>query len=354
MHDDDGAGTRRRFLAGAAAGMTTLSIGMVPQTASATATASATSSPLRPARGYAPWQHGLVHFYDTAAADTGGAPVSVDVAGARAGAAAVAGAVSLPLLLLHQAPMSSRQFEAGYAPLARRGIRAIGIDTPGFGMSDPTPFVPKIADWVPAVVAVLDHLGLAQVDVLGHHTGALLANELALLAPTRVRAVILNGPFPINAEEREARLETLQKNEIDFEYRTDGSHLVESFMRRYTMYGAGADPKVTTRVVVEKFQGFAPFWYGHNAAYRYDQATQLTKLEHRTLLLTNTGDSIYELAQRARRIRPDFEYTELKGGGIDIVEQQPEVWADAVFAFLRASPGASTGAPTGAPTGARA
>ena len=35
-----------------------------------------------------------------------------------------------PLLLLHQSPSSSEMFEAAYQPLAERGIRAIGVDTP--------------------------------------------------------------------------------------------------------------------------------------------------------------------------------------------------------------------------------
>jgi pimeloyl-ACP methyl ester carboxylesterase len=200
-------------------------------------------------RGYADGPWGLVHYYDNAATP-------------RAG--------SLPLLLLHQAPTSARQFEAVYEPLGRRGIRAIGIDTPGFGMSDPTPFVPKVEDWTAAVVAALDHLRIAKADALGHHTGSLLATDLALRYPDRVRYRVVNGPF----------------------------------------------------------------WYGHNAACRYDHAAALQRLRHRTLVLTNTGDSIYELAQRARRIRPDFDYAELPGGGIDITEQRPEACSDRVAAFL--------------------
>lgn len=49
-----------------------------------------------------------------------------------------------PLVLLHQAPITSGQFDNVYAPLAIRGFRVIGIDMPGFGMSDPTPGVPTI------------------------------------------------------------------------------------------------------------------------------------------------------------------------------------------------------------------
>jgi pimeloyl-ACP methyl ester carboxylesterase len=260
-------------------------------------------------RGYAPWKHGLVHFYDTM---TDG----------------------LPLVLLHQAPMSARQFESVYLPLAQRGIRAIGIDTPGFGVSDVTPFVPTIADWVPAIVAVLDHLGVRKSAALGHHTGALLATELGLVEPTRIGCVIINGPSPINDEERKAGLARVDVRERQFEYKKDGSHLAQSFMGRFNTYGSDADPQLITRYIVEKFQGFGPFWYGHHAAYQYDHAAALKRLKLPTLLLTNTGDQLYEMALRARALRPDFDFFELQGGGVDVVDQQPAAWSDAVATFV--------------------
>jgi pimeloyl-ACP methyl ester carboxylesterase len=269
-------------------------------------------------RGYADGPYGLVHYQDTGPVRTPPGQKTL-----------------LPLVLMHQAPMTSRQFDSVYGLLAERGIRAIGVDTPGFGMSDPTPFVPKVDDWASSVIAVLDHLHIQKANALGHHTGALLATEVALQFPKRVNRLILNGPFPITEEERQQYLAGLQKSEVDFVYREDGEHLAASFMTRWKMYGAGADPKLTTRVMVEKFQGYGPFWYGHNAAYRYDHASKMKLIKQPTLILLNTGDQIYAKAQRARTIRPDFSYTELQGGGVDIVDQQPVAWADAVAAYLR-------------------
>jgi len=266
-----------------------------------------------PRRGYAQGPFGLVHFHDNAAR-------------------------GLPLLMFHQAPMSARQFDSVYAPLARRGIRAIGVDMPGFGMSDTTSFVPRVEDWAKVAPAVLDHLRIRQADVLGHHTGALTATEVALQFPGRVRRLIINGAFPMEAAERAQRLKGLQTSEIDFVYEQDGSHLTRAFMSRYRMYGPGVDPKLMTRYTVERFQGFGPFWYGHHAAFQYDHEPAMRRVTHPTLLLTNTGDQIYEHAQRSRQIRPDFEYAELPGGGVDIVDQQPEAWSDIVAKFLGASP----------------
>ena len=268
--------------------------------------------PYVPRRGYADGPFGQVHFRDT-------------------------GGDGRPLILCPQAPQTSRQFENVYEPLARRGIRAIGVDSPGFGESDPTPFVPTVSDWAEVVPAVLDKLGIDKADVLGHHTGGMVATEVAILFPERVNKLIINGPLPMGEEERSNFLKFVEEGEINFVHKADGSHMQDAFAGRYRMYmdgGATPDPKTITRYTVERFQGYAPFWTGHHAAFIYDHNAALMDLMVPTLILTNTGDQIYENARLAAEMRPDFDYVELQGGGIDIVDQMPEEWADAVVGFL--------------------
>jgi pimeloyl-ACP methyl ester carboxylesterase len=267
-------------------------------------------------RGYARGPCGLVHFHDSAG-----------LVQSRRG--------ELPLVLLHQSPASARQFEAAFKPLVARGIRFVAIDTPGFGFSDPTPTLPRLEDWASSIVAVLDHLGLPKVDLLGHHTGALLATEVALQAPARVRRLVLNGAFPVTEAERAEYLAGAERSHARGKPVIDGSHLLNSFQIRVKMYGPDPDPAIITRIVAEKYQGLGPYWWGHNAAYRYDHAASIQRLALRTMILTNTGDDIYDLSRRAAALRPDFDYRELPGGTHDIVDQQPEAWSDAVVEFLR-------------------
>ena len=281
-------------------------------------------------RGYARGPYGLVHFHDSAGL-------------------VKSPANSVPLLLLHQSPASARQFEAAFKPLAARSIRFIAIDTPGFGFSDPSPFVPRVEDWASSIVAVLDHFGVAQADVLGHHTGALIATEVALQFPARVRRLVLNGPFPITEAERREYIEASDRSHARGAPAIDGSHLLASFQTRVRMYGPDPDPAIITRIVAEKYQGLGPYTWGHHAAYRYDHAASLRRLTHRTMILTNTGDDIHELAKRAAAMRPDFEYREMQGGTHDIVDQQPEAWSDAVVEFIGQQDVAAgtSGKPTG-------
>ncbi len=267
-------------------------------------------TPYLPRRGYADGPFGQVHYRDTGSG--------------RA------------LVLIHQAPQSSKQFTNLYEPLHEQGIRAIGVDLPGFGESDPMTFVPTIEDWAAVVPAVLDHLGIVEADIAGHHTGAMVATEVALQFPDRVRRVVLNGPFPMDAERRRDLLDGMGRREVEFEYPADGSHLKDSYDIRFELYGDDADPRTITRYTIDKFAGYSPFWTGHHAAFIYDHGASIARLEHPTLILTNTGDQIYDEALMVREQRPDFAYVELDGGGIDVVDQLTTEWVSSVAEFLGA------------------
>jgi pimeloyl-ACP methyl ester carboxylesterase len=239
-----------------------------------------------------------------------------------------------PLILLHQAPMTSGQFDNVYEPLARRGFRAIGIDMPGFGMSDPTDFVPTVTDYAKVVPAVLDMLGIDTAFLLGHHTGALAATEAARHYPDRISALVINGPLLVDEAEWDGFVNGLHQWELGYGARPEAAHMAELFNIR-SRFAAGSVPDDRiSDYVVQALIGKGAFWYGHNAAYAYRQAEVLPEIKQPTLILSNTGDMIYPHAVRAHELRPDFAFVALEGGGVDIVDQQPEAWADAVANFL--------------------
>jgi pimeloyl-ACP methyl ester carboxylesterase len=69
------------------------------------------------------------------------------------------------------------------------GLRIIGIDRPGYGLSPPQPGR-TIAGWVPEALAVADHLGIGQFAAVGISTGGAYALALAAVAPERVLGVV--------------------------------------------------------------------------------------------------------------------------------------------------------------------
>lgn len=242
-----------------------------------------------------------------------------------------------PLLLLHQAPMTSGQFDNVYAPLAARGYRAIGIDMPGFGLSDPAPETPTVADYAQVIPAVLDTLGIERAALLGHHTGALAATEGALAFPKRIAALIINGPLLVGPEDRTNFLENLHVWERNYAAREHASHMVELFDIRNELARHSIPHERLSDYVVQALLGRGAFWHGHHAAFMYDQEERLALLQQPTLILSNTGDMIFEHARRAHALFPHFDFAALEGGGVDIVDQQPEAWADEVARFLRSA-----------------
>jgi pimeloyl-ACP methyl ester carboxylesterase len=243
-----------------------------------------------------------------------------------------------PLLLCHQSPSSLRQFDAAYARLAARGIMAIGLDTPGFGNSDAPPAPPTIEDYADCVVAVLDHLGIPQADILGQHTGSMTAMAATIRHPARFRRLVLNSPTPFAAEQRREWIDTLVARQRAWTIKPDGSHLQEMWERRVRVTPGWTHLAAVHRNVVDMLLAGDTLWYGHHASLVYDQLANLPRITHPTLVLNNTGDALYPLCRSAHTLRPDFSYAEIEGGTHDIVDEQPDAWVAAVADFLLRTP----------------
>ena len=107
----------------------------------------------------------------------------------------------IPLILCHQAPTCSVQFQEVLQPLADRGFRAVAIDNPGFGMSDGPSAPPSIEhDYLNATMAVMDALQIERAHIVGHHTGSMLAVEAA--SHTQQMTAVVIPPFLTEVKSR--------------------------------------------------------------------------------------------------------------------------------------------------------
>lgn len=102
------------------------------------------------------------------------------------------------VLLIHGFPELWFSWRHQMAALAARGFRALAPDLRGYGDSeapaDPASYT--IFHIVGDIAALLDHLRLPKVLVVGHDWGAQVAWHLCLFRPDRVRAVVTMGvPF---------------------------------------------------------------------------------------------------------------------------------------------------------------
>jgi pimeloyl-ACP methyl ester carboxylesterase len=115
--------------------------------------------------------------------------------GRRLGFAEVGDPAGAPLVYFHGNPGSRLDYaseELDEALLAA-GVRFIGTDRPGYGLSDPKPGRGH-ADWPADVSALADSLGLDRFAVLGYSRGGRYALACAALIPERLTAVgVLSG-----------------------------------------------------------------------------------------------------------------------------------------------------------------
>ncbi|WP_328993542.1 alpha/beta hydrolase [Kribbella sp. NBC_01245] len=98
-----------------------------------------------------------------------------------------------PLLLLAGQSNSHHWWDPVRDDFARRTIT---IDYRGSGASDKPDEPYSTPGFAADVVAVLDHLGLRQVDVYGTSMGGRVAQWVAVLYPDRVRALVLGCTSP--------------------------------------------------------------------------------------------------------------------------------------------------------------
>ncbi|WP_372728428.1 alpha/beta fold hydrolase [Nocardioides sp.] len=107
------------------------------------------------------------------------------------------------VVLLHGQLMPRRMHEPLARSLASQGLHVVTLDLLGHGRSDrpADPHAYSMTSWGEQVVALLDHLGVDQAVVGGTSLGANVSLEVAVLAPERVRGLIIEMPVLNNAVE---------------------------------------------------------------------------------------------------------------------------------------------------------
>ena len=91
------------------------------------------------------------------------------------------------LYCLHPAPYSGVAYQ-NLAPLLANGRRVIAPDYPGYGGSDALSGSASIEDYSASVMSLVDTFSADHsVDLVGFHTGCLVAAEMCRVHPSRIR-----------------------------------------------------------------------------------------------------------------------------------------------------------------------
>jgi pimeloyl-ACP methyl ester carboxylesterase len=247
-----------------------------------------------------------------------------------------------PLLLLHQTASCSGQFE-GMIPTLASSHRALALDTPGYGMSDPPPHQYTVAEYAGSIVAFLDVMGIDRANIFGHHTGAALACEVAAGYPDRVDKLVVYG-VPYWDEPSEM----LESRIRYFPLKDDGSHLMEMWDDITGRMREGLFPKpyseealeAIQREVVWKLMAGERRNEAYIAIYRHSNGIleRLPLIQAPTLVMSGDQDgqrpAMEPVAARIRRNRTRL----LKGGSYFTAYDDPEALSREILDFL-ANPG---------------
>jgi len=99
------------------------------------------------------------------------------------------------VVLVHGTGAWSESWRETIDALAGAGYRAVAVDLPPFGLSDrPSNENYSTTDQARRLAAALDTLGARDVVLVGHSFGARATVESVLIAPSRVRALVLVDP----------------------------------------------------------------------------------------------------------------------------------------------------------------
>lgn len=231
-------------------------------------------------RAYAPGRYGQIHY--RTAAPAGGADTP-------------------PLLCLHQTPSHSGDWLPILPDLGERRV-VIAADTPGYGMSDAPPAPLTIADYASVMAQLMTDLAARGVvpdgpfDVMGYHTGSLIATELARAFHGRVRRAVL---FGLAAYPADVRSEKLAKLGQTFPPADETLRHVESL---WAIVGKLSDPRVSyeqRHVSMAECLRLGPrMTWGYMSVYRYDFLEAMPQVTQ-PVLVFNAEDDLWDVTRTA-------------------------------------------------------
>jgi pimeloyl-ACP methyl ester carboxylesterase len=234
------------------------------------------------------------------------------------------------VLLLHQVPRSWDEFR-DVLPLLGGDFRVFAMDTIGFGDSSPAPWPPTIERWAETAVSLLDTLGLEQVSVVGHHTGAVIGMEMAASYPELVTRLVLSAPSFVD-EERRRNAE--HDPPVDcVERRLDGSHLGVLWSQRAPYYPESIE--LLERYIVDALKAGDLAAEGHRVVSRYDMPARLPLISAPTLVVAPTEDPFaYPAARKVAALIRGSSVIDLPGAMVPAPDQMPAEFARVIAAFL--------------------
>ena len=240
-----------------------------------------------------------------------------------------------PLVCLHPIPYSGLYFTT-IAPLLADRRAVIAPDYPGYGGSDAVTDRPSIADYAAAMLQALaprDGQAWGPVDLMGFHTGCLVAAEMALARPERVgRIVMIDAPV-FEAAERAAMYDRATAQPAITETLDSLAPVWDTNVAKRL----GSMPLMRAfALFVEQLRSGGRAAHGFHAAFTYSGENRLHRLTGSVLVIA-TRSGLLEPTRRAARRIPGARLVERLDIERAVLEEGAQAIAADVLGFLNQS-----------------
>ncbi len=212
-----------------------------------------------------------------------------------------------PLICLHPAPSSGLYF-ATAMPMLGKGRHVTAPDYPGYGGSDRQEKPLSIAEYASAVVEALGFLSVnREVDLLGFHTGCLVATEIAHSSPQWVRKVVLCD-IPFFEGDQQTALHKKMARPMPATAEMDSLQGVWDF----NVGNRVADVPLPRALALysEHLRAGTHDWFAFDAAFRYDCRERFAVLNADVTCLA-TQSPLHDPTVAAASVIPDAKLVDV-------------------------------------------
>jgi len=234
---------------------------------------------------------------------------------------------TLPILFLHGVG-SDKSVWAPQLEHFGRTRRAIAVDYPGYGESDPAAAGTTRDDFAAAVLAAMDALKVKRAHVCGLSLGGVIAIAMHHSAPQRCASLILADTFAVHPG---------GQGIYDRSVAASQSMSELAAARTPVLLAPGAS-EALHQEVRETMASIDPeaFRIGAEAVWLADQRDRAMEIKVPTLVLVGEEDQVTppELSQDLAGMIPGAELHRLAGAGHLANVERPNDFSDAVQAFI--------------------
>jgi len=235
-----------------------------------------------------------------------------------------------PLLLLHQTPMVSEY--SLMIPILAKSYQVVAMETLGYGYSDNPPREYEIEDFAQSVVNFLSAMGINKTSIVGHHTGASIAAEVAAAYPERVDKLIVSG-LPFWEPEKWKQYATDLGSRI--RQVADNGLFLTDFWQLLMSFSTQKKPELLLKPMALAVDALTRPYDAHGAVARYDVKQRLPLIKSPTLLISGSEDDFLNRLDATKTLIPRCRTQIVEGGGVLICFEKPDEFAQAILEFLK-------------------